>query len=195
MAAPWVFVTLAVLFAGGGWAIGRFMYGERIENLKSRLERRDETITELKLRLDHPKLPATPPTPMPPKLTLPSLPPKIDKTTPAPAPAPAPVENGNVTSLRDMLTRRRRYFNFKPDARKPITFLENGSIGDGNNANEFRWVFEGDLLAIYRLDGHLQNVFRPNPDKSRFEYSPDIRAHGLKDQFIELRDGLPAIRL
>lgn len=51
MAAPWVFVTLVVLCSGGGWVIGRFMYGERISLLQDRITRRDETIVELKSQL------------------------------------------------------------------------------------------------------------------------------------------------
>ncbi|RWD69526.1 hypothetical protein [Mesorhizobium sp.] len=51
MAAPWVFVTLAVIIGGGGWAIGRFMYGERIETLKTRIENRDEKIADYERKL------------------------------------------------------------------------------------------------------------------------------------------------
>lgn len=38
MQAPWAFVALAFALLAVGWAAGRFMFGERIETLKERLE-------------------------------------------------------------------------------------------------------------------------------------------------------------
>jgi hypothetical protein len=36
--APWAFAALAAVIFFAGWAAGRFMFGERIETLKARLE-------------------------------------------------------------------------------------------------------------------------------------------------------------
>jgi hypothetical protein len=47
MQAPWVFATLAALLLFAGWVAGRFMYGERIKTLESRVAARDEKIAEL----------------------------------------------------------------------------------------------------------------------------------------------------
>ncbi|MER9937130.1 hypothetical protein [Mesorhizobium sp. M0088] len=47
---PAAFVTFAVLFGGGGFAVGRYFLTERIANLESRIARRDEEITDLKAR-------------------------------------------------------------------------------------------------------------------------------------------------
>ncbi|RWN02691.1 MAG: hypothetical protein EOR84_02945 [Mesorhizobium sp.] len=44
MQAPWVFVTFAALFGGGGFLIGHYWLSERVANLESRLARRDEEI-------------------------------------------------------------------------------------------------------------------------------------------------------
>ncbi|WP_376705469.1 hypothetical protein RQ479_13570 [Mesorhizobium sp. ISC25] len=48
LANPAAFASFAVLFGGGGFAIGRYLFTERLANLESRIARRDEEITELK---------------------------------------------------------------------------------------------------------------------------------------------------
>ncbi|MBZ9806945.1 hypothetical protein [Mesorhizobium sp. ESP-6-2] len=48
LANPTPFATFAVLFGGGGFAVGRYLLTERIANLESRIARRDEEIAELK---------------------------------------------------------------------------------------------------------------------------------------------------
>jgi hypothetical protein len=47
---PTAFATFAVLFGGGGFAVGRYFLTERIANLESRIARRDEEITDLKAK-------------------------------------------------------------------------------------------------------------------------------------------------
>lgn len=47
---PAAFATFAVLFGGGGFAIGRYLLTERIANLESRIARRDEEIADLKAK-------------------------------------------------------------------------------------------------------------------------------------------------
>ncbi|RWE25221.1 MAG: hypothetical protein EOS41_12295 [Mesorhizobium sp.] len=48
MQAPWGFAPLAFAILASGWAIGRFMYSQRMALLKERVEKRDETIADLK---------------------------------------------------------------------------------------------------------------------------------------------------
>lgn len=48
IANPAAFATFAVLFGGGGFAVGRYFLTERLANLESRIARRDEEIAELK---------------------------------------------------------------------------------------------------------------------------------------------------
>lgn len=50
-AAPWVFVTFAVMFATAGFVAGRYFLAERVSNLESRLDKRDEEIASLKERI------------------------------------------------------------------------------------------------------------------------------------------------
>ena len=49
--APWSMGTIAISCLGIGWVAGRFLGGERIRNLLSRVERRDDEIAELKRKL------------------------------------------------------------------------------------------------------------------------------------------------
>ncbi|MGY2992893.1 hypothetical protein [Mesorhizobium sp. URHB0026] len=51
VANPAAFLTFAVLFGGGGFAVGRYFLTERIANLESRITRRDEEIAELAKQL------------------------------------------------------------------------------------------------------------------------------------------------
>ncbi|WP_457155782.1 hypothetical protein [Mesorhizobium sp. P5_C1] len=53
---PAAFATFAVLFGGGGFAVGRYLLTERIANLESRIARRDEEITDLKAKQKAPEL-------------------------------------------------------------------------------------------------------------------------------------------
>lgn len=182
MAAPWVFVTLAVLFGGGGWAIGRFMYGERIETLKGRIEAGDEKIAAFEAERSKPK-----------PVEADKPPQTLSTHDVSDAVLGPPAMRRRVASaikdpeaLRDRLTRQRWTFYFSPagnNGSKSLSFRPDGSIGEGRNENEHNWVFEGDRLAIYRRNGDLQNVFRYS-DSGRFEYVFDVRAVGFKHQYL-----------
>ncbi|MER9935132.1 hypothetical protein [Mesorhizobium sp. M0088] len=50
IANPAAFAMFAVLFGGGGFAVGRYFLTERIANLESRIARRDEEITDLRAK-------------------------------------------------------------------------------------------------------------------------------------------------
>ncbi len=82
-------------------------------------------------------------------------------------------------------------FHFSPGGnggRKPMTFLPDSSIGQGRNKNEHTWRLEGaksDLLVIYREDGSVQNAFYYSDKAGKFDYIPDSRAVGFRNQFIE----------
>jgi hypothetical protein len=49
--APWSIAAIAIAFLVAGWVVGRFLGSERIRNLLSRIERRDDEIAELKRKL------------------------------------------------------------------------------------------------------------------------------------------------
>ncbi len=210
MGAPWVFVTLAAICGGGGWAIGRFMYGERIaalgeriEALKSRIETRDERIAGYEATRSLEKEKPSPVEKDKPPARLPPVPVSLPeagaalKLTPAMAAKLRSAHSRSVQvtprdsdSFKDKLVRQRWTFYFSPNGNngsKSMTFLPGGVIGEGRNDNEFRWEFEGDMLAIYRRNGDVQNSFRYNAASGRFEYLPDQRAQGFKDQYLQPR--------
>ena len=84
-------------------------------------------------------------------------------------------------------------FNPKnPIGRKPISFLSDGRIGDGNNENEARWQIVNGMLEILRPNNDLQNRFRYDPEGEKFICTNDTDAKGYKDQFI-FRDGARAV--
>jgi len=56
--APWSVGAIAITCLGIGWVVGRFLGSERIRNLLSRIERRDDEIAELKRKLA--ELPTSP---------------------------------------------------------------------------------------------------------------------------------------
>lgn len=51
-AAPWSFVVVVALTAGASFTVVKFFYSERIEDLKAKLDLRDNQIAQLKSRLD-----------------------------------------------------------------------------------------------------------------------------------------------
>ncbi|RUX25189.1 hypothetical protein EOA13_28335 [Mesorhizobium sp. M7A.F.Ca.US.011.01.1.1] len=55
IAQPTAFATFAVLFGGGGFAVGRYFLAERIANLESRISRRDDEIIELRAKQARPE--------------------------------------------------------------------------------------------------------------------------------------------
>jgi hypothetical protein len=187
MQAAWAFAALATSLLALGFFVGRFAFGERIANLKSRLEMRDDRISALSARLLEQDaepvaievLPAPKATAPPP----PSQPPQSSRL--------AENDDKKPTSLRELLIGREWYLYFGPGTtagKKLITFLPDGTIGEGRNDNEYRWAVEGatgDILTIYRSEGVVQNVFYYSEKYSKFEYMPDPRSYGKKDQSIE----------
>lgn len=70
----------------------------------------------------------------------------------------------------------------RADLIKLISFNQDGTIGEGRNANEYTWNLEGDTLAIFRANGALQNRFKKSGNK--FFCTNDTDALGIKDQVI-----------
>lgn len=63
-------------------------------------------------------------------------------------------------------------FNPAAGGRKPISFLPDGRIGLGRNANESTWGFVGTALAIANASGELHSRFRFNNDIQIWEQEP-----------------------
>jgi hypothetical protein len=71
-----------------------------------------------------------------------------------------------------------------PKGRKDISFNEDGTIGDGNNHNEYRWSYTNDHLDIWMKDKRLHNRFKYDPPSGKFLCTNDLDAQGVKHQII-----------
>jgi hypothetical protein len=76
-------------------------------------------------------------------------------------------------------------FNPKTRAQKVISFLPDGTIGEGRNLNEARWkISSDDELIISRSDGQLQNRFKYDRRTDQFKSIDDLHALGISGQII-----------
>lgn len=106
--------------------------------------------------------------------------------------APAPSADRAVTEpapsrLLTIITNGLWELHFKsthPGARKTITFLPDGTVGEGRNQNEHTWKLERDILTITRADGSLQNRFTFNSKADRLVSINDTNAVGNQNQTI-----------
>jgi len=102
----------------------------------------------------------------------------------------APLQRSEIISISkimDRLTSDPWILNFNPSSpngKKAITFLPDGNVGIGSNANEFAWELSDDHLSIYRKGGELQNEFIYEPRGERFVCVNKASAKGIRDQII-----------
>jgi hypothetical protein len=67
---------------------------------------------------------------------------------------------------------------------KPISFNDDGTIGDGRNVNESKWRWRDNVLEILREDGGVHNRFKYDPTTDRFVATQPSAVHGITGQFI-----------
>jgi hypothetical protein len=91
-----------------------------------------------------------------------------------------------VHGLRRQLLRSKWRFHFNPQtgATKILSFNRDGTIGEGGNNNETRWIVKEGFLDIIRANGDLQNRFRYHATTRRFTSTDDPKAKGIKGQFL-----------
>lgn len=76
-------------------------------------------------------------------------------------------------------------FNPKfPDAIKPISFNDDGSVGEGRNSNEHMWRLVGNKLEIINADGLRQNSFLYDPETDQFKSVDRAAKFGIEGQYI-----------
>jgi len=83
--------------------------------------------------------------------------------------------------LKQIVLMRREFvlvYNPADGHAKTVTFLENGHIGEGRNANEHSWRIRRGALEILAQDGQLYNRFVLDKSAGRLASTndPDIRA-------------------
>jgi hypothetical protein len=61
-----------------------------------------------------------------------------------------------------------------PNARKNISFSENGMIGEGKNHNEHRWSYENGRLIVINPKGQVQNRFTYDAPSGKFLATNDL---------------------
>jgi hypothetical protein len=77
--------------------------------------------------------------------------------------------------------------NYNPKApgrTKPISFNDDGTIGEGRNANEDRWCLTGNKLEMINSEGAKQNEFIYEPSLDQFKSAGHSTAHKIEGQYI-----------
>lgn len=93
--------------------------------------------------------------------------------------------------LKKFLTGADFVLNFNPNSgasgKKPISFSEDGSIGEGQNNNEKKWlVDENGHLILIADDGDAYSRFQLNPSSLQFEGATVHPRVSKQKQFIDL---------
>jgi hypothetical protein len=88
--------------------------------------------------------------------------------------------------LRDVLTRTTYKFVFNPaaDASKILSFLPDGTIGQGRNENENRWRITNDQLEILNSAGYVFSRFNLLDDLQSFHHTNENDLHSLRGQYM-----------
>lgn len=72
----------------------------------------------------------------------------------------------------------------RPGKTKPISFNDDGTIGEGHNDNEHRWRLTDDRLDIYASNGELQNSFDYDAATDQFKATRPERKFAIEGQVI-----------
>jgi hypothetical protein len=84
-----------------------------------------------------------------------------------------------------LLSSRKWTLVFNPPHRsKPITFLPNGSIGEGQNTNEHSWRVDRGKLELVQADGRVHSRFVFNQRTTSFLHTNDPDTPSIRGQFI-----------
>ncbi len=96
-------------------------------------------------------------------------------------------------SLSNALTSRRWTLVFNPASNKSksITFLPDGTVGEGRNQNEYYWRLSGEKLELVQADGRVHSRFTFDPVASQWNHTNDPDTRSIRGQYI--RSGAAAI--
>ncbi|MFN3700800.1 MAG: hypothetical protein ACK4VI_04665 [Alphaproteobacteria bacterium] len=89
--------------------------------------------------------------------------------------------------ILNMLVNNDWVLHFNPSqktAKKKISFLNNGDIGEGRNANEFNWRVNKGFLEILNLEGKVFSRFSYDANKDRFDHTNDDDTISIRYQQI-----------
>lgn len=71
-----------------------------------------------------------------------------------------------------------------PNRLKPISFLPDGSVGEGRNKNEHTWRVNAGKLELVQDDGRVHSRFHYYPRNSSFLHTNDPDTLSIKGQYI-----------
>jgi hypothetical protein len=98
-----------------------------------------------------------------------------------------PLLKNQETDWSDLLISRRWILIYRPpDQSKPISFLRNGEIGDGQNQNEHGWRIQNERLEILQLDGRVHSRFDFHKNENKFIHTNDPDTLSVRSQIIHL---------
>lgn len=87
--------------------------------------------------------------------------------------------------LEELLQSRRWTLVFNPPHRaKPITFLPDGRVGEGQNKNEHSWRLRNGYLELVQEDGRVHSRFIFHQRNSAFTHTNDDDTLSIKGQYI-----------
>jgi hypothetical protein len=73
-----------------------------------------------------------------------------------------------------------------PDQFKPISFLSDGKVGDGQNQNEHTWRIRNGKLELLQEDGHVHSRFKFDKKTMRFTHTNELDTLSVRSQIIRL---------
>jgi hypothetical protein len=88
--------------------------------------------------------------------------------------------------IKNVLANTRFKFVFNPitGANKFVTFLPNGSVGEGGNRNEAMWRIVNGRLEILNSDGEIYSRFILLNDKKSFHHTNDPNTQSIRGQYF-----------
>lgn len=77
------------------------------------------------------------------------------------------------------------YYNPKNNISKRIEFLPDGTIGLGQNQNEYRWIVKNDKLIIFNDKNQVYSRFYYDSEYDRLNNTNDSDTLSLRNQFMK----------
>lgn len=93
-------------------------------------------------------------------------------------------------SIRHLIANERRFnFVFNPASgiAKEITFLANGTVGQGRNQNEYMWRIRRGALEILASGGKVYSRFRHDRTHGTLKHTNDPELRSIPGQYMQAR--------
>jgi len=99
-----------------------------------------------------------------------------------------PYSENPCNTIKERLFEQGWFLCFQPRLKiignKPISFNEDGSIGEGRNMSEHFWRWDSDILEIIRIDNVVNNKFNYVPALNRFISNQQAVTYNVTGQYI-----------